>query len=87
MILKNQDNCLSIKVMKYLILRRQFQEEARTLSQIHDENIAPVLGGNFEDDPWFVVREFSEQGALTQFLQNHVAESSATKMSDIPTLR
>ena len=52
-----------------------------------DINLAPVLGVNLEDEPWYIVQEFSEQGDLTQFLQNHVAESSASKMSDIPTLR
>lgn len=52
-----------------------------------DINLAPVLGVNLEEEPWYIVQEFSEQGDLTQFLQNHVAESSASKMSDIPTLR
>ena len=52
-----------------------------------DDNIAPVVGVNLDDDPWYIVREFSDQGDLTQFLQNHVAESSASKLSDIPTLR
>ena len=52
-----------------------------------DPNIAQVLGVNLDKDPWYMVQEFSEQGDLTQFLQNHVAESSASKMSDIPTLR
>ena len=67
--------------------RRQFQEEARLLSLIEDRNVAQVIGVNLEDDPWYVVKEFSEQGDLTQFLQNHVAESPATKISDIPSLR
>ena len=57
------------------------------LTQIHDDNIAPIFGVNLEDDPWYIVREFSEQGDLTQFLQNHVAKTSASEMSDIPTLR
>ena len=52
-----------------------------------DINLAPVLGVNLEEEPWYIVQEFSEQGDLTQFLQNHVAESSASKMSEIPTLR
>ena len=54
---------------------------------IEDRNVAQVIGVNLEDDPWYVVKEFSEQGDLTQFLQNHVAESPATQISDIPSLR
>ena len=46
-----------------------------------------VLGVNLEDDPWFMVREFSDLGDLTQYLQDHVAESSLSKTADIPTLR
>ena len=57
------------------------------MSLAMDPNIAQVLGVNLDKDPWYMVQEFSEQGDLTQFLQNHVAESSASKMSDIPTLR
>ena len=67
--------------------RRQFQEEVKLLSLILDRNVAQVIGVNLEDDPWYVVKEYSEQGDLTQFLQNHVAESPSTKLSDIPTLR
>ena len=52
-----------------------------------DPNIAPLLGVNMEEEPCYVLREFSEQGDLTQFLQNHVAESSGSTLSDIPTLR
>lgn len=54
---------------------------------IDDRNVAQVIGVNLEDDPWYVVREYSEQGDLNQFLQNHVAESPASKVSDIPSLR
>ena len=70
--------------------RREFEEEARMLSLpgvARDPNIAPLLGANMDEDACFVLREFSEQGDLTQFLQNHVAESSGSTLSDIPTLR
>merc|ERR1719384_2825818 len=63
--------------------RREFQEEAKVLSLAVDPNVSQVLGVNLDTDPWYMVQEFSEQGDLTQFLQNHVAESSASKMSDI----
>ena len=46
-----------------------------------------MIGVNLEADPWYLVKEYSEQGDLTQFLQSHVAQTPATKISDIPSLR
>eukprot|EP00090_Calanus_glacialis_P009630 TRINITY_DN18028_c0_g1_i5.p1 TRINITY_DN18028_c0_g1~~TRINITY_DN18028_c0_g1_i5.p1 ORF type:complete len:543 (-),score=125.60 TRINITY_DN18028_c0_g1_i5:483-1880(-) len=66
--------------------RLEFEAEARILSAIDDPNIARVLGVNLDDDPWFFVREFSDQGDLTQYLQDHVAESSLSTTSGIQTL-
>ena len=59
----------------------------RLLSLIDDRNVAQVIGVNLEAEPCYLVKEYSDQGDLTQFLQNHVAETPATKISDIPTLR
>ena len=59
----------------------------RLLSSIDDRNVAQVIGVNLEADPWYLVKEYSEQGDLTQFLQSHVAQTPATKISDIPSLR
>lgn len=49
--------------------RREFEQEARLLSLpgvARDPNIAPVLGANMDENPSFVIREFSEQGDLAQ---------------------
>ena len=49
--------------------RREFEQEARMLSLpgvAGDPNIAPVLGANMDENPSFVIREFSEQGDLAQ---------------------
>ena len=70
-----------------ICFRLDFEAEACILSSIDDPNIACVLGVNLDDDPWFFVREFSDQGDLTQYLQDHVAESSLSTASGIQTLR
>jgi len=66
--------------------RLNFETEAYILSSIDDPNITCVLGVNLDEDPWFIVREFSDQGDLTQYLQDHVAESSLSTTSGIQTL-
>ena len=70
-----------------ICFRLDFEAEACILSSIDDPNIARVLGVNLDEDPWFFVREFSDQGDLTQYLQDHVAESSLSTTSGIQTLR
>ena len=73
--------------LETICFRLDFEAEACILSSIDDPNIARVLGVNLDDDPWFFIREFSEQGDLTQYLQDHVAESSLSTTSGIQTLR
>ena len=51
--------------------RREFEQEARLLSLsgvARDPNIAPLLGANMDENPSFVIREFSEQGDLAQVI-------------------
>ena len=59
-----------------MLSRQDFESDAYTLSCFDDPNIASVVGVNIVTDPWYIVQEFSDMGDLTQFLQDHVAESS-----------
>ena len=59
-----------------MLFRQEFESVAYTLSCLDDPNIASVVGVNIVSDPWYIVQEFSDMGDLTQFLQDHVAESS-----------
>jgi len=61
--------------------RQDFEADAYILSGLDDPNVACVVGVNISVDPWFIVREFSDQGDLTQYLQDHVAESSLSTPS------
>lgn len=67
-------------------IRLEFETEVCLLSSIDNPNVARVLGVNLKEAPWFYVREFSDQGDLTQFLQDHVAESSLSSSSGARTL-
>ena len=67
--------------------RLNFEAEAYMLSSIDDPNTTCVIGVNLDEDPWFIVQEFSDMGDLTQYLQDHVAESSLSTTSGIQTLR
>ena len=76
-----------MKSLTYPLSRLEFETEVCLLSSIDNPNVARVLGVNLKEDPWFYVREFSDQGDLTQFLQDHVAESSLSSSSGARTLR
>ena len=64
-----------------------FETEARILSTILDPNIARVVGANLETEPRFMVAEYSDQGDLNQYLQDHVAETSLSHSNGVATLR
>jgi len=69
------------------LIRGDFQSEANSLSGVNDPNITRVLGVNMEaQSSWFLVTEYSDQGDLNQYLQDHVAESSLSKSPGIATL-
>jgi len=61
--------------------RLEFEADAYILSGFDDPNVSCVVGVNISVDPWFIVQEFSDQGDLTQYLQDHVAESSLSTPS------
>lgn len=69
------------------VVRASFQTEAQILSTINDPNIGRVVGANFHTQPNFMVCEYSEQGDLNQYLQDHVAETSLSYSSGVNTLR
>ena len=57
------------------------------LSATDDKNLARVVGANTEEEPWFMVTEYSDMGDLNQFLQDHVAETTLSKSPGVATLR
>lgn len=67
--------------------RLDFEKEAQTLSGDTNPNISRVLGINM-DEPggWFLVSEYSDQGDLNQYLQDHVAEYNLVKIPGVATL-
>ena len=54
---------------------------------MNDPNLVRVLGVCFEGEPACMVCEYTEEGDLYQFLQDHVAETSLSKSPGVPTLR
>ena len=76
--------------------RSDFEHEARILTSLKDSNLVRVLGvcysggGEGESSSSLVsmVCEYTDQGDLYQFLQDHVAETSLSKSpGTVPTLR
>ncbi len=68
-------------------LRLSFETEARILAAIRDANIAGLVGASLDTEPPFMVCEYSDQGDLNQYLQDHVAETSLSKSPGVATLR
>ena len=67
--------------------RSDFEHEARILTSLNDSNLVRVLGVCFKGEPACMVCEYTEEGDLYQFLQDHVAETSLSKSPGVPTLR
>ena len=69
--------------------RSDFEHEARILTSLSDPNLVGVLGVCFTSgDPLCMVCEYSDEGDLYHFLQDHVAETSLSKSSPgVATLR
>ena len=70
-----------------VIYRSDFEHEARILTSLNDPNLVRVLGVCFEGEPACMVCEYTEEGDLYQFLQDHIAETSLSKSPGVPTLR
>lgn len=67
--------------------RREFVEEVEALWRLRDPNLATVVGGELVEEPLFVVLEYSALGDLNQFLQDHVADTTAHLPPSAKTLR
>ncbi len=70
--------------------RSDFEHEARILTSLRDPNLVRVLGVCYEEDeklPICMVCEYTLQGDLCQFLQDHVAETTLSKSPNVPKLR
>ena len=77
-----------------MLFRSDFDHEARILTSLNDPNLVSVLGVCYEADnngqaiPSSMVCEYTEEGDLCQFLQDHVAETTLmSKSPHVPTLR
>lgn len=57
------------------------------LWRLRDPNLATVVGGELVEEPLFVVLEYSALGDLNQFLQDHVADTTAHLPPSAKTLR
>lgn len=51
--------------------KQDFQKEIHVLSKLKDPNIVQLLGVCTQDEPWFMVVEYMEQGDLNQYLQRN----------------
>ena len=76
------------------VTRSDFEHEARILTSLQDPNLVRVLGICYEEDeekatgaPLCMVCEYTSQGDLCQYLQDHVAETTLSKSPNVPTLR
>lgn len=67
--------------------RNDFKQEVKVLAKIRDPNIVRVLGACLDDDPVFVVVEYTEFGDLNQYLQDHIAETTTPLPTNAKTLR
>lgn len=62
-------------------------EEVEVLWRLRDQNLATVVGAELVEDPLYVVLEYSSLGDLNQFLQDHVADTTAHLPPSAKTLR
>ena len=70
------------------VFRADFIQEARILTCLNHPNLVSVVGVCVSDgDPLYMICEYGDKGDLCQFLQDHVAETSLSKSSGVPTLR
>lgn len=60
--------------------RQDFEREARVLARLRDVNIVQLLGVCFKSEPWCLMFEYSPCGDLNQYLQDHVADTSASHL-------
>lgn len=67
--------------------RIDFKQEVKVLAKIKDPNIVRVLGACLDEDPIFVVVEYTEFGDLNQYLQEHIAETTTPLPTNAKTLR
>ncbi|XP_054276180.1 discoidin domain-containing receptor tyrosine kinase B-like [Macrosteles quadrilineatus] len=66
--------------------RREFIEEAEAVWRLVDPNLAMLVGAELTKDPLFLVAQYSPLGDLNQFLQDHMAETSAHLPPNAKTL-
>lgn len=78
---------LTIDRSSIVFSRREFVEEVEALWRLRDPNLATVVGGELVEEPLFVVLEYSALGDLNQFLQDHVADTTAHLPPSAKTLR
>lgn len=76
----------SLKVETGVNAKSDFEHEARILTSLNDPNLVSIVGVCFQADPLCMICEYSSIGDLYQFLQDHVAESGATRNQSVPTL-
>ena len=77
------------------VTRSDFEDEARILTSLDDPNLVRVLGLVYGQDesttidnglPLGMVCEYTCNGDLYQFLQDHVAETTLSNTPNVPTL-
>lgn len=88
--LNSQCNIVAVKTLRSGAsesTKTDFQNEVKVLAKIKDPNIVRVLGACLEDDPIFVVVEYTEFGDLNQYLQEHIAETTTPLPTNAKTLR
>lgn len=57
--------------------RKEFYKEVKILSRICDTNISQILGVCTRDEPLAMIVEYSEQGDLKEFLNEHLPDTFA----------
>ncbi|XP_042209339.1 epithelial discoidin domain-containing receptor 1-like [Homarus americanus] len=58
------------------VLKKEFHQEARSLSHIEDPNVARLVGMVTRTEPLCMLVEYLPQGDLCQFLRRHLPENS-----------
>ena len=66
--------------------RSDFEHEARVLTSLHDPNLVGVIGVCFDGDPMCMVCEYTEQGDLYHYLQDHITDTSLSRSPGVHTL-